>query len=232
MHVQPAFVISAMALLMAACESPEPTATTSPSTAELRATDEATSTPNATKLSKPTATPRPTPTKGPAFTEREREALDELRRDARIDCAPRRTDLPTDADSGVECRVHSALVERVGVYIFPNPRLARAAYITRLTESGVDLDHGDCAAGQPGDSAWSDDQTAGDDDDDPRPARTGCFFNELGIANVRVTCGYIYIGIVGQDDDLGSLYEWAWRVAEGESTERKPPGICASSDWG
>lgn len=199
-----------------ATSAPSPTAPLSPSAVE------ASSTPA------PTPTPLPRPTKRPTFTERERETLENLRSDARIDCTPRRSNLPTNADSGVECRVHSALVDRVGIYSFADPRFARAAYLTTLTESGVELQHGDCAAGEPGDAAWSVDQVAGDDEDDLPPMRAGCFFNELGIANVRVTCGGgIYIGILGQDDDLVSLWEWAWRVANGTSTNRDAPGICA-----
>lgn len=79
-----------------------------------------------------------------------------------------------------------------------------------------------CLAGLPADRA---------DDGGYSPYRSGCFVNEVGLANIRLTCyGAMYIGVVGKNADLATLYDWAWRVAEGESPERDPPGLCAAPD--
>ena len=63
-----------------------------------------------------------------------------------------------------------------------------------------------------------------------RQCEPGCYFNELGIANVRVTCGGgIYIGI-GEDDDLVSLWEWAWAGRERHVVRTAmPPGFARST---
>lgn len=181
----------------------------------------------------PTATARPTPTERPSFTAQERYVLGQLRTDARIDCAPRRTGLPAGADAGVECRVHSALVDRVGIYSLPEsgPESALGTYLARLAQAGVKPQQGDCARGTPGDSSWPSYLADEDGGGGISTFRSGCFLDDSGQANVRVTCyGGIYIGVVGKNDDLAALYAWAWRVAKGESTHRDPPGICAAPD--
>jgi hypothetical protein len=56
----------------------------------------------------------------------------------------------------------------------------------------------------------------------------GCFLDQFGTANVRATCGTTYIGILGRDEDLAALHEWAWAAADGEGPVSPKPGICAS----
>jgi hypothetical protein len=63
--------------------------------------------------------------------------------------------------------------------------------------------------------------------------RSGCFLDENGTANVRVTCGDgIYIGVLGRDADVSMLYEWTIQyppsVMPGQ--DLIPPGICVNSD--
>ncbi len=58
--------------------------------------------------------------------------------------------------------------------------------------------------------------------------RSGCFLDDDGTANVRLTCGPTYIGIVGRSGDLAALDEWAWRSEAGQVPSGDPPGICAS----
>ena len=75
---------------------------------------------------------------------------------------------------------------------------------------------GDCAAGKAGDSPWV-------DEDGKVGGRIGCFLDENGTANVRVTCGPTYVGILGRDDDIAALVRWV-RDRDGEPTARRPSG--------
>ena len=180
----------------------------------------------------PVVTPKPS--SAPTYSAAERRLLEAIRVDARIGCAPRRTGLPQDAVAGVECRVGSSLVDRVGIYSFKEeiaPDAALQAYLMRLVDNGVTPRTGDCLAGSPGDSSWPSYLPDEDEDLGYRLERSGCFFDENGIANVRLTCyDSLYVGILGKNADLASLYKWAWRVAAGEITHRDPPGICAAPD--
>lgn len=128
------------------------------------------------------------------------------------------------------------LVDRVGVYGFPATdglgTQASGAYLARLAEGGIALQSGDCSAGEPGDASWPDYlPDDGPEGAGPSETRIGCFHDEDGTANVRLTCyGEVYIGILGKGRDIAPLYAWAMRVAAGESTRRDPPGICARPD--
>ena len=200
--------------------SPEPTSSSEPSFPA----------PSASPSSEPS--PSPAPTLSPA----EADLLDTLRADASVDCAPRRTDLPPRAILGVECHPSDALVAAVGVYAFsdtgPDLEPALATYLERMAEAGVQPGMGDCANGSDGDHAWPANlPDEGDDEDGLRPTRSGCFINDDGIANVRLTCyGDIYMGVLGNTKELSALYAWAWKVADGDSIERDPPGLCARPD--
>ena len=60
-----------------------------------------------------------------------------------------------------------------------------------------------------------------------RTDRIGCFKNENGIANVRVTCDKAYIGVLGTRKDLSDLYVWTQNVPKGAPMDTpSPPGIC------
>jgi hypothetical protein len=153
-----------------------------------------------------------------------------LREDAQVNCAPR-TDLPQNATDGIECILDSDLVQRVGVYRFDTLEAAAATYIARLAGYGVSLGSGNCEGGTPGDTAWA----PGDGD---VPYRIGCFLNENGIANVRLTCGeypsalgggVTYIGVLGAGSDLAALTAWSQQYPEGaELSVPTPPGLCVN----
>lgn len=109
---------------------------------------------------------------------------------------------------------------------------AIGAYMARLEERGIALRSGDCPAGRPGDASWPDYlPDEGPEGAGPSETRIGCFRDENGIANIRLTCyGDVYIGILGKGGDIAPLYAWAWRLQPGESPDRDPPGICARRD--
>lgn len=192
----------------------------------------------------PTPTPRVTPEPTPALrmTKSERALVRELRTDARVDCRPRRANLPWGSSAGVECFVNSDLVRRVGVYAFRDQQaledfeseaaLAATHYFVTLAAYDVDAHSGDCHNGVPGDASWPD--YLPDEGDGPHGLsswRLGCYHDEYGQANIRVTCyGGVYIGILGKTDDIKALAEWAWKAPEDQSTERDPPGICEYAD--
>ena len=68
------------------------------------------------------------------------------------------------------------------------------------------------------------------------PWRTGCFHDENGKANIRVTCGLAedgapeigrYIGILGASTSIRPLLDWATIYEQGvDVTVPTPPGIC------
>ena len=192
----------------------------------------------------PTSTPKPTPkpTQPQTMTNAELELVDQLRKDARVDCRPRRTDLPWGSDAGVECFVDSALVNRVGVYGFTDEEalkdfespegLAATHYFVTLADYGVDAGSGDCRNGIPGDASWP--AYLADEGDGPhglRSLRWGCYRDEYNHANVRVTCyGGVYIGILGKTSDIKALSRWTWKLPGDQSPDRDPPGICEYPD--
>jgi hypothetical protein len=148
-----------------------------------------------------------------------------------VACTPRRTGLPARATAGIECRVDTALVDRVGVYGFNGDDDILSVYFDRLARYGVLPRTGACRRGAVGDRSWPDYLPDEAVDGGYSPLRSGCFIDENGIANVRVICyASIYIGILGKDADVAALSEWAWDVAAGESSDRDPPGICAAPD--
>jgi hypothetical protein len=167
----------------------------------------------------------------------EQELVAKLREDARVQCQPRRTDLPHLAIAGVECFPSDDLVARVGIYGFATDRDAATAYLDRLSSAGVSPDTGGCPDGIPGDVGW----TAGDGEgpvDAPDaivvkgktliPYRSGCFYDENGTANFRATCwDSTYVGVLGRTRDIAALERWAWAYPEDvEQGTPGPPGIC------
>ena len=240
----------AVLVLVAACSGsvPAPTGSASPSpiaaqspapsaapTASPAASPSAPASSSAPSDVPPAATPSPKPV---VFSAAERRLVDALRADTRIGCAPRRTDLPEHAIAGIECRVNSGLVDRVGVYGFEGKLdsagnevgSAVQAYLARLSDVGVSPKSGDCKAGTSGDRSWPDYLPDTDDSGGPRAERSGCFL-DAGVANVRLTCyGDVYMGVLGKTADIKALNTWTWRIAAGEDTHRDPPGLCAAPD--
>jgi hypothetical protein len=168
------------------------------------------------------------------FTEGQAQLFGSLRGDAQVDCRPRTNDLPAKATDGVECATDSDLVERLGVYRFATPEDALAAYVARLASYNVSLRSGNCFGGTAGDSAWTpgDGPTEGGN----LPWRIGCFIDENGNANIRLTCGSSptgdpgpgrYIGILGATNAIGPLLEWANAYPEGVDVPvPAQPGVC------
>jgi hypothetical protein len=115
----------------------------------------------------------------------------------------------------VECRVAKGPVQRVGAYRFDRPAEAETAYLNRLASYGVSPASGDCASGRSGDATWS------------PTGRSGCFLDENGTANVRVTCDSTYIGVLGTDEAIADLYQWTWKPAI-PRPDGEPPGVCAA----
>jgi len=173
----------------------------------------------------------------PAYSADEAALLAELRPDAAVNCAPRRTSLPALAIAGIECRLGTALVSRVGAYRFRDAADAATTYLERLASYAVELGTGDCLAGSSGDAAWKPgDGAAGTDASaiqfrETGPwsvGRSGCFLDENGVANVRVTCGSTYIGVLGRNEDLAAVQRWVWASPNGPVAAGEPPGICTS----
>ena len=166
-----------------------------------------------------------TSSQAPAFSADEAALVAGLRADAAVDCVPRRTGLPARAIAGIECRVNGALVTRVGAFRFLDARGAVTTYLERLASYHVAPATGDCLAGTSGDVAWM----PGDGATGPWVVgRIGCFLDENGTANVRATCGSMYVGVLGRDADLAALDRWVRTSDHGQVGTGEPPGICRS----
>jgi hypothetical protein len=178
-----------------------------------------------------------------------------LREDAGVDCAARREGLPPGATAGIECtpgtepwpdegwdEVPYGVAERVGAYMFPGAAEAALAYLERMTEAGVPLRQDGCSDGREGDTSYvpgDGERGTGEDHwvveyrgEFFNADRLGCFVNENGVANVRVTCSDgVYVGVLGRDADVSMLYEWTiqyppYRTPDIPTT----PGICIGPD--
>lgn len=168
-----------------------------------------------------------------SFSPDEQALVDALRRDAAVGCEPRRTAMPSRSTAGVDCGVHGAVVGNVGAYRFKDGGDAARTYLERMASYAVKPATGKCAAGTPGDAPWlSKDRPSSEPNDITVGAetrsigRSGCFLNENDIANVRVTCGSMYVGVLGVDGDIAALYEWVWGFAGGPAAAGSPPSIC------
>ena len=184
---------------------------------------------------RPSATDAPSPVV--ELTAEEDELVYELREDARVDCRPRRNDLPDRAVIGVECFPSDDLVARVGIYEFANDRDAALAYLDRMSQAGVAPGSGACGDGIPGDAAWTGGDGEGSVDDEGAIVvdglvlvgrRSGCFHDENGSANFRATCwASHYVGVLGRTADIAALGEWASAYPRDvEQSTPGPPGIC------
>ena len=170
------------------------------------------------------------------YTAVEADLIAGLRSDAVVHCAPRRKDLPVRATAAVECRLNNDPVGRFGAYRFRDARDAALTYFERLAVNDVAPASGDCSAGASGDAPWmpgdgmtgnAADRVAFGGSDRWVVGRSGCFLED-GTANVRLTCGPTYIGIVGRSGDLAALHEWAWKSEAGQVPSGEPPGLCRS----
>lgn len=176
-------------------------------------------------------------TTAPTFSADEAGLAAGLRADAAVGCAPKRKGLPAGAAAGIECDVNAGVVARLGAYRFEDARDAAIAYLERMASKHVVPSSGDCPGGTSGDAPWMPgDRTSGPDSDrvrlgDTGPwvvGRSGCFLDLNDNANVRLTCGSMYVGIVGRDGDLAALHRWALRAPDGTIDLGERPGICRS----
>ena len=238
-------LLPAIALLAVACASPspvpsqsaDPTPVASPAVpASPIPSVSPAPTPAAPTPDAPTPAPTDEPDPSPAMTPDEAALIGAIRIDAAKDCVPRRANLPDGALYGIECRPVGSPAARVGIYKFASRNEAAHAYMTRMASYGIEANAGDCNRGIPGDGAY----TAGDGEgniDDPgvfnwensvlSPSRIGCFRDADGKANVRATCGDLYIGVLGASRDVPKLHDWTWRYPNGyEPGTPDVPGLC------
>lgn len=179
--------------------SPEPSVTPRPSQPAPTAQP-----PAPTAKPAPVATSKPKPVK-PTFNVDEKYLLAGILRGAK-DCAPVRDGLPSRSRAGIECASDHRAVSRIGFYMYDRDEDMVAAYIARMAREGIELESGaDCRVGE-GEGAyvpWEPGEIG--------PMRAGCFINDQGYANYRVTTGYgIYIGILGRTDDMGALEDFTF----------------------
>jgi hypothetical protein len=136
----------------------------------------------------PFETPAPTlpepPTASPTALSFDEDDLiaDYSRRLAGPHC-DRRRPLPANVLLGIECADE---VDRWVIHVYATEEPARDAYVRRLGLDNVALETGDCVANVPGDTAW-----AGPPHSADAPWRAGCFVDEEGLLNGRVTCPHL-----------------------------------------
>jgi hypothetical protein len=122
------------------------------------------------------------------------------------DCEPAAgsDELPARAIAGIECWSNDAAVARVGFYLFENDADMLAAYTARMTAEGIALDSGPCRDGE-GEMSYA-------PGEGPTADRNGCFINDEGFANYRLTIAgsHVYVGILGRSDDMIALEDFAW----------------------
>ena len=204
------------ALLLAACGSstPEP----SPQPVTLPPASPAPSLPSTPEPADPSAeapvvTPAPTvqptarPTE-PSFSRAERYLVDGIMR-GEGDCSPvRGTGLPGDAIAGIECDLIGSPVARVGYYLFRNDADMLDAYFARMRAEGLGIESGDGCLDREGDNAY----VPWDEADGMGPYREGCFVNDEGYGNVRLTLpgAHVYVGLLGRTSAMGTLSDWAF----------------------
>ena len=133
--------------------------------------------------------------------------LSGLRDDVRAGCTIAAT-LPSRATAGVECQPTGGAAEQVGAYLFKTDEAMLSAYFARMAAEGVKPQRGSCPTSA-GDGIYV--PTPGDDA--AGPARIGCFVNEFGISNYRITYpdAHVYVGVLGRDRDMDVLGDWIWR---------------------
>ena len=198
------------ALVMTACgatpSAPSPSApVTPPSPSAAPSTPVTPPSPSAAPTASPDVASPPPPAD---FSPAERYLLGGIRRDV-VDCEPAggSDDLPRDAIGGIECRSTDPAVARIGFYLFADDAAMLDAYFRRMTAEGVAMDAGPCRDGN------GDGEMGHVPDEGISPDRTGCFVNDEGYANVRLTMSgtHVYIGILGRSADTAVLEDYAWR---------------------
>ncbi len=159
----------------------------------------------------PTVQPTPEPTARPTqptFSRAERYLVDGIMR-GEGDCSPvRGTGLPGDAIAGIDCDLIGSPVARVGYYLFRNDADMLDAYFARMRAEGLGIESGDGCIDREGDNAY----VPWDEADGMGPYREGCFVNDEGYGNVRLTLpgAHVYVGLLGRTSAMGTLSDWAF----------------------
>jgi hypothetical protein len=209
-----ASLMAAFALAGCGSATPAPTQSPAPSVSAppLSPTPSTPTDPSVPSAEPPVATPAPPvdPTPRPSsvsFTRAERYLIDGIMR-GEGDCSPvRGDDLPGAAIAGVDCELVGSPVARAGYYLFDSDADMLDAYFARMRAEGIAIDSGpDCSAGS-GEGAYipyGEGETA--------PDRHGCFVNDEGYGNYRVTMpgAHVYVGLLGRTADMDVLVDWAW----------------------
>jgi hypothetical protein len=153
---------------------------------------------------RPTAKPTPRPT-APTFSRAERYLIEGIMR-GESDCSPVRSGLPARAIAGIDCDLVGSPAARMGYYLFKNEADMLDAYLARMDAEGITLESGGCIDGE-GEGTYI--PWAGDD---IAPYRQGCFVNDEGYGNLRLTLPgpHVYVGLLGRTADMRSLGDWAW----------------------
>jgi hypothetical protein len=114
--------------------------------------------------------------------------------------------LPQGSIDGIDCKPDG--IETMGAYGFATRDDMQRRYFARLAEHDVTADSGNgCEDGRPGEIADSPDFGWG-------PNRIGCYVDESGHANVRMTFPSesggqsVYIGVVGRNGSIADLMRW------------------------
>lgn len=140
------------------------------------------------------------------YTDDQAFLLEGIRADAREACTVR-DELPAGAVAGIECTPSGGPADRIGAYLFSSQETMLSAYFGRLADEGISPERGGCPR-TPGDAAY----VSTTSDPASEPHRTGCFINEFGVANYRITYpeSQVYVGALGRDRDLAALGAWVW----------------------
>ena len=205
-----------LCLGLVACGGGAPSTSPTPRAAVATASPAPTLTPTPIATTVPaTPTPTPTSTPPPTWTKRERAIRNAIRDDARVDCAPRRHDLPPGTIAAVECRPGMRLVSQVGFYLFATNDEAFDVYRKRIRDQGLRLEEvsgsgwegprGECAAEYEG---GHEEVTLACRD------RQATFVNSSGFANYRAVAGRLYVGVLGTNGNVDALAAWARGVEE------------------
>jgi hypothetical protein len=186
--------------------SPDPSVPTDPSSpGPVDPSDPPVVTPAPTVAPTPKPTPRPTPV---SFNRAERYLIDGIMR-GEGDCSPVRGGrLPADAIAGIDCDLIGSPVARAGYYLFATEGDMLDAYFGRMQAEGLEIESGDGCFDREGENAY----VPYDEADGLAPYRQGCFVNDQGYGNFRVTLpgAHVYVGLLGRTAAMRPLANWAF----------------------
>lgn len=212
MHRSVLGAVLAALVVLVACAGGDPTPSVAPVATPSLAPSASTTlapTPATPPTGRPSVEPTPGSSPAPEPTSlvpnaAEQALIDGILRGVR-DCRPARDQLPEGAIAGIECASGEPAVARIGFYRFADDRSMLDAYLARMAAEGIELDSGSCVDGESEGAYIPEEGFAAQ--------RQGCFINDAGFANYRVTLPgpSVYIGILGRTDDMRALEDFAWR---------------------